>query len=127
MKQKRIALCTAIALGVNIMNGVYAFSDFDKNHWAYNNVVEMQEKGIVSGYNDGTFKPDNSLTREQFVIMLVNALKLKNNNKGNFTDIDNRWSTEYIKTAGYCLVDDGEKTFNPEENRNKQGMRTGNK
>ena len=35
MKTKRIALCTAVALEVNIMSGVSAFSDFDKNHWAY--------------------------------------------------------------------------------------------
>lgn len=92
----------------------FAFSDLDSLHWAYNNVMKAQEKGIVSGYDDGTFKPDKPLTREQFITMLTNALGL-NGGKSEFLDAKDRWSSNYIGVAGRYLVDDGAKYFKPED------------
>ncbi|MFD0681642.1 MULTISPECIES: beta-alanine-activating enzyme beta-propeller domain-containing protein [unclassified Paenibacillus] len=44
-------------------------------HWAKNNVIQAVNKGIVSGYPDGTFKPDRSVSRAEFAVLLMNALK----------------------------------------------------
>jgi len=104
-----------IVMTVLTLNSTFAFSDLDETHWAYNNVMTMYEKGLVSGFNDGTFKPDDTLTREQFITMLVNALQLKREGNSSFIDIENRWSTDYIKSLGYCLVDDGDTLFRPGE------------
>ena len=97
-----------------ILNSTFAFSDLDETQWAYSNIMSMQEKGIISGFDDGTFKPNMSLTREQVIVMLVNSLNLKNAKKSDFRDIENRWSSDYIKTAGYCLVDDNITIFKPD-------------
>lgn len=52
-------------------------------HWAEKVITQWQEKGLISGYEDGTFKPDNSVTRAEFVIMLNKALGFTQ--KGNVT------------------------------------------
>ena len=46
------------------------FSDMS-GHWAENVVNEMATKGILNGFGDGTFKPNNSVTREQFAKILA--------------------------------------------------------
>lgn len=43
------------------------FSDVTETKWYYNAVVWAAENGIVNGYTDGTFKPDEAITREQLV------------------------------------------------------------
>ncbi|MBP1988458.1 S-layer homology domain-containing protein [Paenibacillus eucommiae] len=52
------------------------FSDIS-GHWAEANIKQALSKGIVSGYPDGTFKPDTTVTRAEFSVMLMNALKLE--------------------------------------------------
>lgn len=48
------------------------FTDLD-NHWAKESINYLAEKGIISGYRDGTFKPDAPLTRAEFATMLIKA------------------------------------------------------
>lgn len=44
-------------------------------HWAMASIEEAVAGGIVSGYSDGTFKPNQKLTRAEFAVMLINVLK----------------------------------------------------
>lgn len=44
-----------------------------ENHWAKSNIEQLINLGIVDGYLDGTFKPDNTLKFEEFIKMLVTA------------------------------------------------------
>jgi len=46
-------------------------------HWAAERIAEAVSRGIVSGYGDGTFKPDAHVTRAEFIAMLARALKLE--------------------------------------------------
>ena len=43
------------------------FNDVGKNYWAYNVIASAAEKGWVSGYPDGSFKPENKITRAEVV------------------------------------------------------------
>ncbi|MCD9025287.1 S-layer homology domain-containing protein [Cohnella silvisoli] len=52
------------------------FSDI-AGHWAEANIKQAVNAGIVTGYADGTFKPGKTVTRAEFAVMLVNALKPK--------------------------------------------------
>nr|WP_325219478.1 CAP domain-containing protein [uncultured Oscillibacter sp.] len=49
------------------------FSDVPDSHYAASAIKNCVAKGIVSGYNDGTFKPTASVTRAQFCVMLARA------------------------------------------------------
>jgi len=56
-------------------------------HWAEANIKQAVSDGFVSGYTDGTFKPDRTATRAEFAVMLMNALKLQGNGADlTFTD-----------------------------------------
>ena len=110
--KKLVALTLSSAF---IMSSAFAFSDLTENHWAYRNVMDMQEKGIISGFEDSTFRPSDVLTREQFITMAVKGLKLEDLASTVFEDVSGRWSEEFIKIAGDSMVDVGETTFRPSE------------
>jgi hypothetical protein len=64
------------------------FSDVSASYWGYDAISSLSSKGIVSGYPDGTFKPDASITRAEFATMLVKALGLDTTGTtGQFTDV----------------------------------------
>lgn len=50
-----------------------SFSDVPATHWAFNEIEQAVDKGITNGYADGTFKPANSVTKNQFAVMLSRA------------------------------------------------------
>ncbi|MGE6413671.1 S-layer homology domain-containing protein [Planococcus kocurii] len=50
-----------------------SFSDVGKKMSSYYSIMNLAAMGIVSGYEDGTFKPNNSLNREQFSAFLARA------------------------------------------------------
>ena len=95
------------------------FSDTE-GHWAEKVVDEMATKGILNGFEDGTFKPNDSVTREQFAKILVESLELKEKNSSvEFLDVENeRWSKSYIETASKYLTgytNNGKYYFRPAE------------
>lgn len=47
-----------------------SFRDVTSTHWAFASVDRAAELGLVTGYSDGTFRPDTPVTRAQFVLML---------------------------------------------------------
>ncbi len=47
-----------------------SFRDVTSTHWAFDSVERAAELGLVTGYSDGTFRPDTPVTRAQFVLML---------------------------------------------------------
>ncbi|MGG0670267.1 DUF4430 domain-containing protein [Lederbergia citrisecunda] len=55
-------------------------------HWAADYIQQAVELGLVKGYADGTFKPNQSLTRAQAVSIFVRALELETDKKNPFTD-----------------------------------------
>ncbi|WP_339251869.1 S-layer homology domain-containing protein [Sporosarcina sp. FSL W8-0480] len=65
------------------------FKDVTPNYWAYPQIEELHSKDIISGYNDGTFKPGQPVTRGQAAKIIGKALKLSpsENFSSNFTDV----------------------------------------
>ena len=47
-----------------------SFRDVTSAHWAFDSVERAAELGLVTGYSDGTFRPDTPVTRAQFILML---------------------------------------------------------
>lgn len=65
---------TGVAAGAE-ESGV-PFKDVPAGHWASSAIQTAVSKGYVSGYPDGTFKPDRNVTRAEFMRMLADAIKL---------------------------------------------------
>lgn len=68
-------------------------------HWAAAHINKMVEIGAISGYADGTFKPNNNITRAEFATALVKALGLEVKSGKVFADTENHWAKDYISTA----------------------------
>lgn len=66
---------TASTPSTPVNNG--SFSDVQGASWEYKAVSTLQQKGIINGYNDGTFKPTNNVTRAEFAKMAYNAFSDK--------------------------------------------------
>ncbi|MGB9878277.1 MAG: S-layer homology domain-containing protein, partial [bacterium] len=73
---KKLAVVLALALVFGLGSLVAAtFPDVPWDHWAYDAVSTLAEKGIIVGYPDGYFKGDRPLTRYEFACALRNALE----------------------------------------------------
>lgn len=86
------------------------------NHWANAVISDWESKGLIKGYEDGTFKPDNSVSRAEFVTMMNNVLKNDAEGTVSFTDVkETDWFYQAVAAAvnaGYCNgYEDG--TFKP--------------
>ncbi|MFB9330895.1 X2-like carbohydrate binding domain-containing protein [Paenibacillus aurantiacus] len=88
-------------------------------HWAKDAINDMGSRMIVNGLEDGSFRPNQDMTRAEFAQMMVRGLGLKlENGKAPFGDInESDWYNEAVKTAaGYELINgfkDG--TFRPQD------------
>jgi len=76
------------------------FTDI-KGHWAESTIVHLINKGIVSGDTNSSFNPNQHITREQFIKLLVESQGYKLvKGKQSFSDVaKTRWSNPYIETA----------------------------
>lgn len=76
-----------------------AFSDIE-GHWAKNWIKKAVDLGFVSGYEDGTFKPDRTITRAEFSKLLNNALHTEKKAKLGFSDVSEKeWFYEEIQKS----------------------------
>lgn len=124
MKQL-VSLALALVLACSLLlvpTAAVSLSDIDGS-WAKDVILYGVEKGYISGYNDGTFRPNAPVTRAQFAKMLNNALGVKNSEQSQFIDVaSSAWyydevckavSVQYV--SGYT---DG--TFRPEATITRQ-------
>ncbi|WP_224312263.1 S-layer homology domain-containing protein, partial [Trichormus variabilis] len=90
------------------------------NHWAAPFIRELVQQGIVSGFPDGTFKPDATMTRAQYAALLVKAFNPSPNRAViRFKDVaDNFWAFKVIQQAyqGLFLAGFPDNTFRPNDN-----------
>ena len=96
------------------------FYDVTEDHWAYDTINYARYMGWISGYDDGSFKPNNPITRAE-AITIVNRIlgragdvtKINSNRYYNiFTDIDGHWAyygiIEATNKHDYEVVDNVE-------------------
>lgn len=78
-----------------------SFSDLDEAEWAANTIVFLSTAGVVDGFEDGTFRPNELVTREQFLKLALTAAALPLEEGGcGFSDVlPNEWYCPYLSTA----------------------------
>ena len=78
------------------------FDDLDSVDWAYSDIAELYEKGIISGESEARFNPLGEVTREQFIKMIVCAMGIENIQAeyAGFSDVPrDAWFEKYISVA----------------------------
>jgi 2',3'-cyclic-nucleotide 2'-phosphodiesterase len=76
------------------------FSDVPATHWAYTAIYDLAGKQIVSGKSNTIFAPNTNVTRAEFAMMLVKALKLTAKAKSTFKDVPaTAWYADAVAAA----------------------------
>lgn len=97
----------------------FDFPDIKPEDWYYNVVTDLAGQGIVKGYEDGTYKPQNNVTYAEFLTLLNNTLGEKQENyqeNGNY----GKWyqnTFDYLTTRGVL-----EEKVNPNAKINRYEM-----
>jgi len=104
-KKKLTSLSLALAVAASLFSsvGVQAeqyYSDVAEGHWAYEWVTYMNEKGYIHGYPDGTYLPDQYITRAEYVTILNYIFDSEGTTDKNYIDvIEGDWYYDYIHAA----------------------------
>lgn len=103
----------------------YRFTDVLSNFWAYESITKMTKEGIMSGYRNGTFKPNDPLSREEAASLFSNmigdtpSIMLAS----SFSDItSDRWSSLAIESVARANIISGygDNTYRPEQYMSRQ-------
>lgn len=78
-----------------------SFPDVSQSHWANEAITYLSDRGIVSGRPDGSFAPEDGITRAEFVKILCEAFSLRSDEQSVFTDVaSGAWYAPYAAAAG---------------------------
>jgi hypothetical protein len=125
----RIKKIFVVALAICLLMAIpgYAFATgFNdvQGHWAETQINQWADKGLATGYEDGSFKPEQAVTRAEFVTLVNRAFGIASEEgEAGFADVaPGQWYYESItaaKAAGYISgYPDG--TFKPNQNISRQ-------
>lgn len=83
-----------------------SFSDVPSNYWAYNNIKRITELGGFKGYEDGTFKPENQITHEEFLKVVISLMYKGDANAAPASALGASWE-DWAKPMLNAAVDAG--------------------
>lgn len=100
-----IALMLAVCMLLTFAGPSFAQPTDIQGHWAESQINKWVNQGLAKGYTDGTFKPNNSITRAEFITLVNRALGYTETAEINFSDVSpTDWYAGEIakaKAAGY--------------------------
>jgi hypothetical protein len=99
---KIVTLALTLQLAAMPLSAMAAFFADSQSHWAQNAIQSLSSQGILTGYPDGTFRPEGLITRAEFSAMMVKALSLNINATGSqtFNDVPtSHWAYPSIETV----------------------------
>ncbi|CAM4370855.1 hypothetical protein FHS16_002884 [Paenibacillus endophyticus] len=109
------------AFGLGKASTGTSFSDLDSQNWSSAYIESLASSGIINGYQDGTFKPNNDITRAEMLTVISRIVNLKalsqNDAPAVFSDIsDEYWAKAAIEEAAGAGMINGVSTnqFAPE-------------
>lgn len=133
-----LPLMSVALAGLTIFSGVMAFlsepeqvtaqqteqkfSDVPLNYWSRPFIEPLADRGIIAGYPDGTFRPEQPIDRDEFAAIIRQSFdreRIRNISSGSdFNDVpENYWATEPIQEAyemGFMGAFEGN-TFRPQQ------------
>lgn len=74
------------------------YTDVNAGDWFNNAISTLSNAGIVTGYNDGTFRPNQPITRGEMAKIIANFANLSKGGK-TFSDLYGHWSKTYVELA----------------------------
>ncbi|MBF2009099.1 MAG: DUF1565 domain-containing protein [Chlorogloeopsis fritschii C42_A2020_084] len=101
------------------VGGPVAFKDVPVGYWAKSHIEALASRNIIAGFPDGTFKPNEPVTRAQFAAIVTKAFSPTPKREAiNFKDVASKyWAYNAIQTAsqGGFIAGYPDRTFKPEQ------------
>lgn len=122
-----IVLGIIIILGVSFSYATETYVDVPESHWANKAIEKLNYYKIITGYPDGTFKPNNDITKAEFAKILVNVLDLDTVKAQdvNYSDVSkSHWAYSYIKVISPLLPNSDSSKFLPNESITREEVAT---
>lgn len=102
MKELKKQLAIWIVFAMLLSSFPFSLSaDSDiRGHWAEKNISTMKEQGLISGYGDGSFRPDKEISRAEFVAALNRMMGLTEPGSFSFSDVkESDWFAKELAIA----------------------------
>ena len=101
-------LCLTIIMSLGASIGLAKeFPDVDASHWAYKYIDELSNNGVINGYDDGSFNPQGTITRAEFIKLIVSTspdvLKLTESIIEDESIETKNWYDKYYAAAGIVM------------------------
>ncbi|MBE1447306.1 S8 family serine peptidase [Paenibacillus sp. OAS669] len=77
-----------------------SYTDVSMNHWAYADIAKAAQSGIIDGYPDNSFAPDQPVSRMEMTAMIARSMNISGKKRGAvpFTDVDDDyWGVGILK------------------------------
>lgn len=92
------------------------FWDVAKEHWAFLYIADLAERGVLNGYEDGSFKPSRTVTRAEWAKIMVDAAGVSvADNSVYYTDMSNHWANKYVNAARNYLTGYTDGSYRPDQ------------
>lgn len=127
MKNLSRIIASALLVGLFGMTALAAdFKDVPSSHVNYKAIMDLKNRGIIGGYPDGTFKPDQVVNRVEALKIILGAAKITVDGDAamglaGFTDVDaSQWYAPYLRKALSLQIVQGypDATFRPTQTVN---------
>ena len=76
------------------------FPDVDSSHWAYDDILKLSASGLMQGYEDGTYRPEDMITRAE-VMTVINKILGRNPSESYVKSLDYNPFTDLVKDKWY--------------------------
>lgn len=108
MKKKSLLLflCMFVVMSTSVF--AVSFSDLTSEHWAYEYITVLSDDGVINGYPDGTFNPEGTISRGEFLKLVIAASIPKYVDINGAPDGIDHWAGKYLSAAEiYRVVSPG--------------------
>jgi len=107
-----LSMVLSIAMVITMMTGVMtasavSYKDVNSSHWAKSYIDYLSDKNVFTGYNNGTFKPDQTVTTAELMAIISRTFGLSATKAISYADVKSTdWYYPYVSQAaaqGYIL------------------------
>ena len=100
-----------------------SFWDIPKDYWGYNAISALASNGFVNGMSDGSFRPDDCVTRAEWAKMMIETAKINpSNSTDSFSDTKGHWANSYINAAKLYLSAESDGLFHPDSPASREDV-----
>lgn len=104
---KKIAILAGVIMALSANVFAANFADIE-GHWAEQTIVELTEAGVINGYPDGTYKPEGTVKRSEFLKLLIVAALPEGLDISDAPSSMDHWAGQPLFVAEtYRIVDPG--------------------